>query len=122
MPPTASRSRSACTRQTCSDRSLPSTRDVTVYCHFVDRRSQMTDVRTAPAEPLSEYRRIRAVVGWAILGAAVTTLAVYGWIRWFVSGDATPISTGVDPVPDRVKISLIVFQVLSSCGAVLAIT
>lgn len=83
-------------------------------------------IDTAPAPRLQvppvEARRLRPVVGWAIVGAAVVLLAAYCFISWIGSGQAHPVGTGTDRVPTYVRVAVTAFEVLSCASAVVAVT
>lgn len=60
----------------------------------------------------------RKLLWWAAFGALVVVLQTFVYTSWIVSGDARPTPTGADMVPDRVKVTVVLFQV-ACCGLAL---
>lgn len=68
-----------------------------------------------------EPRRIRPVLWWAALGAAVIALQLYVYAAWITSSDFTPTPTGPDPVPQTEKVFAWILQPLFALLALWAL-
>ena len=58
------------------------------------------------------------ILWWAAIGGLVLALQACVWVRWFASGEAAPMTTGVDPVPGGVKVAAWGLQISTLIGAV----
>lgn len=61
------------------------------------------------------------ILWWAAAGGVILVIQAYVWARWFGTGEATPVPTGADPVPDWVKAIAWVLQISSVSGAVVVL-
>jgi hypothetical protein len=62
-------------------------------------------------------RSARPVVGWAVVGSACIALTVYEWAAWLVRGHAQPAPVGGSPLPDWLRVSLLVWQIVFPAAA-----
>ncbi|MCZ7526756.1 MAG: spirocyclase AveC family protein [Acidimicrobiia bacterium] len=67
----------------------------------------------AEVPSLLEPRRQRPpIVRWALVGAFFLAVEIFVITTWFTSGEATPTSTGADPVPGYIKGWAIALQIV----------
>lgn len=66
-------------------------------------------------------RIIRPVLFWSVVGAAFIAFATYVYASWILSGNASPVSPGSDPIPAGTQVAIIVFQIGSPLMALGAI-
>ena len=72
-------------------------------------------------EELAPLRRVRPVIGWAVVGAVFSALGLALFVAWLVSGDAHAVDTGADRVPALTWGLVIAFQATAVLGALWAI-
>jgi Spirocyclase AveC-like len=58
------------------------------------------------------------ILWWSAVGGLIVVLQAYVWVRWFASGEARPVSTGIDTMPDGVKATAWVLQIAIPVTAV----
>jgi hypothetical protein len=75
-----------------------------------------------PDSPVpAEIKTVRPVLFWSGVGAVCVTVATYVYTSWIVSGNATPVDPGPDPVPGVTRLAMTAFQVACPVLAVVAI-
>ena len=76
-----------------------------------------TSRESSTSPPLSaEARAPRPIIGWAVVGAlflAVEAISIGGWI---LRGEATPTSTGADPVPTYTVVAIRLWEAAGIVG------
>ncbi|MEU1075963.1 MULTISPECIES: spirocyclase AveC family protein [unclassified Streptomyces] len=81
-----------------------------------------TGAPSSPAAPVGlRFLMSRAVIWWALLGAAFVILQLYVYAAWLLRGDPAPVGTGADPVPGGVRVWAWLFQVLVPCAFALCL-
>jgi len=73
------------------------------------------------AEPDTAPPRSNAVLIWAAIGVAFLALQVYVFAAWILSGDATPIGPGDDPVPWAHRAWAVGAQIVLSLSAIVIV-
>lgn len=63
----------------------------------------------------------RPVLAWAGIGAAFTAIAIFAHSSWIISGNATRVGPGPDPIPTGTALAMLAFQIVSPILAVGAI-
>ena len=89
----------------------------------------MTDVkssdRVAAAGPASaasaDIKTLRPVLFWSSVGAICVAFATYVYLSWILSGNATPVDPGPDPIPGVTRLAMTAFQIACPVLAVVAI-
>lgn len=79
-----------------------------------------TGVAGNPLTVTVERRKVRPIIGWAVLGAIFLGCALYLLASWILSGEAVRQPPGATPVPMYTKIFLNILQVAFPVGLVLA--
>jgi hypothetical protein len=79
----------------------------------------------AHAEPTAAQpapvKTLRPVLFWSSIGTICVVFAAYVYIAWIVSGNATPVDPGPDPIPYGTRLAITAFQIACPVLAVLAI-
>lgn len=86
----------------------------------------MTDLkspRKAESSAIEPARitTIRPVLFWSSVGAVFVVIAAYVYISWIVSGNATPVNPGPDPIPRVTRLAMTAFQIGCPILALIAI-
>ncbi|WP_165824852.1 spirocyclase AveC family protein [Mycolicibacter senuensis] len=89
----------------------------------------MTDLKSSgdfsEVEPAiagqTQIKTIRPVLFWSTVGAICVVLAAGIYISWIVSGNATPVDPGPDPIPGGSRIAILAFQIACPILAVATI-
>ncbi len=72
----------------------------------------MTGVALAPhVSAVGTRRRVRPIIGWAVVGGLQLVLLVYIVIRWAVSGDMHPTHHGPDTMPTYATVAMYAMQI-----------
>jgi hypothetical protein len=61
------------------------------------------------------------VVFWSVVGVLCILFATYVYASWIVSGNATPVGPGPDPIPGGTRLAIIAFQIACPILALIAI-
>jgi hypothetical protein len=77
-------------------------------------------VEPTVAQP-AKVKTIRPALFWSSIGAIGVVFAAYGYTAWIVSGDATPVEPGPDPIPTGTRLAIAAFQIACPILAVAAI-
>jgi hypothetical protein len=81
--------------------------------------------RVDAAEPASpapaEIKTLRPVLFWSSVGAVCVSVATYIYLSWILSGNATPVDPGSDPIPGVTRLAMTAFQIACPILAVVAI-
>jgi hypothetical protein len=75
---------------------------------------------TAVIEPV-QIKTIRPVLLWSGIGALFVLFAGYVYVSWIVSGNATPVGPGPDPIPWGTRLAMTAFQIACPLLALVAI-
>ena len=86
----------------------------------------MTDLKNAGAvvpakSEESQFKTIRPVLFWSAVGAVCMTVAAYVYTSWIVSGNATRVEAGRDPIPGGTRLAMTAFQIACPIMALVAI-
>jgi hypothetical protein len=89
----------------------------------------MTDLRNpdrvagaGPGSPApTEIKTLRPVLFWSTVGAVCIAFAAFVYLSWILSGNATPVGPGPDPIPGGTQVAMIVFQIACPILALIAI-
>lgn len=66
------------------------------------------------ADPAAfDQRKTKAVKWWALLGAVCLATWAYLWLRWVLSGNATPTPTGPTPIPGWMRAAAHLHEVVA---------
>src|SRR2546426_34828 len=65
--------------------------------------------RVSPAP--AAIKMVRPVLFWSTAGAVFIAFATYVYLSWILSGNATPVDPGPDPIPGGTRLSIIAFQI-----------
>jgi hypothetical protein len=68
-----------------------------------------------------EQSRIKPVLPWAVLGAAILALTLYVWIRWVTGPYFEPVPSGPDEPPLHMKIPLTINMAIMWIGLPIAL-
>src|ERR1700712_4394586 len=71
--------------------------------------------------PAAPSRTIRPILFWSGVGAVCIAVATYVYTSWIVSGNATRVAPGSDPIPGGTQLAMTVFQVACPILALMAI-
>jgi hypothetical protein len=77
--------------------------------------------RVAIVEEPAHAKHVRPVLFWSTVGAVCIAIAAYVYTSWVVSGNATRVDPGPDPIPDGTRLAMMVFQIACPILAVSAI-
>lgn len=78
--------------------------------HLEQGAGQSTSVKT-----------IRPVLFWSSIGAICLVFAAYVYTAWIVSGNATPVDPGPDPIPAGTRFAMTAFQIVCPVLAMAAV-
>jgi hypothetical protein len=89
----------------------------------------VTDLRRPPelgeaaptALPSVGIKTLRPVLFWSSVGAICVVVAGYVYLSWILSGDATPVDPGPDPIPRGARLAMTAFQIACPILAATAI-
>jgi hypothetical protein len=85
----------------------------------------VTDLKSADragdAQAVVQIRMVRPVLVWSAIGAICVAVAAYVYTSWIVSGDATPVGPGPDPIPGGTRLAITIFQIACPVLAVGAV-
>jgi hypothetical protein len=56
-------------------------------------------------------KMVRPVLFWSTAGAVFIAFATYVYLSWILSGNATPVDPGPDPIPGGTRLAIIAFQI-----------
>jgi hypothetical protein len=75
-----------------------------------------------PASPVpADIKTPRPVLFWSGVGAVCVAFATYVYLAWILSGNATPVGPGPDPIPGVTRTAMTAFQIACPVLAVVAI-
>jgi hypothetical protein len=78
--------------------------------------------RAEPDSPApAEIKTLRPVLFWSGVGAVCVTVATCIYLSWILSGNATPVDPGSDPIPGVTRLAMTAFQIACPILAVVAI-
>jgi hypothetical protein len=69
----------------------------------------------------AEIKTLRPVVFWSCIGVLCILFATYVYTSWIVSGNATPVDPGPDPIPGGTQFAINAFQIACPILALVAI-
>ncbi|MEV6558153.1 spirocyclase AveC family protein [Nocardia sp. NPDC051756] len=72
-----------------------------------------TETDVGERRSATSQRPAKPYLWFAVVGVLSFVIGFYAWTAWIVSGDATPIPTGPDPVPGYIKFSAWFWQITS---------
>jgi len=74
-----------------------------------------------PPAGQAQIKIIRPVLFWSTVGAICVVAAAAIYISWIVSGNATPVDPGPDPIPGGTRLAILAFQIACPLLAVITI-
>jgi hypothetical protein len=77
--------------------------------------------RVEPTAEPAPIKSIRPVLFWSGVGAACIAVAAYVYTSWIVSGNASPVDPGPDPIPGGTRLAMTAFQIACPILALIAI-
>jgi hypothetical protein len=69
------------------------------------------DVNERATAALQGPRRVRPVVGWAIVGALFIAVQAWAYGGWIISGEATRTAAGPTPIPNWMEVGHTIFEI-----------
>jgi hypothetical protein len=75
-----------------------------------------------PYSPVpADIKTLRPVLFWSGVGTVCVAFATYVYLSWILSGNATPVDPGPDPIPGVTRLAMTAFQIACPVLAVVAI-
>jgi Spirocyclase AveC-like len=75
----------------------------------------------SPVGRPTRVKTIRPVLFWSSIGAICVVFSAYVYTAWIVSGDATPVDPGPDPIPAGTRLAITAFQIVCPILAMAAV-
>ena len=88
---------------------------------MTDLKSPEEVGRVEPTAEPAQAKTIRPVLFWSSVGAVCVAVAAYVYTSWIVSGNASPVDPGPDPIPGGTQLAMTAFQIACPILALVAI-